>query len=76
MERARDLLSSSAHITFIDCNGKYGEGTDCLRMLVFEAISLINDLTEISPKDNRRGLIMNRDQSSVMVQDSFILKKV
>lgn len=43
---ARGLLSfSSAYITFNDCNGKYGEGADCLRMSVFKAISLINDVT-------------------------------
>lgn len=54
-ESARGLLSfSSAYITFNDCNGKYGEGTDCLRMPVFKAISLINDLTETGQKDNRR----------------------
>lgn len=54
-ESARVLLSfSSAYITFNDCNGKYGDGTDCLRMPVFKAISLINDLTETGQKDNRR----------------------
>lgn len=53
-ESTRGLLSfSSAYITFNDCNGKYGEGTDCLRMSVFKAISLINDLTETGQKDNR-----------------------
>lgn len=45
--RELQLLSfSSAHITFNDCNGKYREGTDCLRMLAFKTISLINDLSE------------------------------
>lgn len=54
-ETTRGLLSlSSAYITFNDCNGKYGEGTDCLRMLVFKAISLINDLTETGQEDSRR----------------------
>lgn len=53
-ESTRGLLSfSSAYITFNDCNGKYGKGTDCLRMSVFKAISLINDLTETGQKDNR-----------------------
>lgn len=54
-EHKRDLLSvSSAYITFSGCNGECGEGTDCLRMSVFEAITLTNDLTETGQKDNRR----------------------
>lgn len=58
-ESTRGLLSfSSAYITFNDRNGKYREGTDCLRMLVFKAISLINDLTETGQKDNRREIYL------------------